>query len=162
MGDETRRITVTERPEVPALAVVFGFGPMLPFVGGAGLSWWLRGEAGETVQFLTSLWGCAILLFLSGVRRGLSFRTEGGETVAQITTMLGLFGFGFAALLAAAFGMSPAALLLLMTGFAAIAVLDPIAARRGEAPLFMARLRPMQMPLAILSLAALLALKLWG
>lgn len=162
MQQDARRITVTERPEVPALAVVFGFGPMLPLVAGAGLAWWLRGEAGERVTVLTILWGCAILLFLSGVRRGLSFRTEGGETVAQIATMLGLFGLGFAALLAVAFGMPPVALLLLMTGFAAIAILDPIAARRGEAPLFMARLRPMQMPLAILSLAALLALKLWG
>lgn len=162
MQKDGRRIPVTERTEVPTLAVVFGFGPMLHLVAGAGLAWWLRGEAGETVLFPTILWGCAILLFLSGVRRGLSFRMERGETVAQIATMLGLFGLGFAALLAAAFGMSPAALLLLMVGFAAIAVLDPIAARRGEAPLFMARLRPMQMPLAILSLATLPALKLCG
>ena len=51
-------------------------------------------------------------------------------------------------------------LVLLLVGFGAIAVLDPIAARRGEAPLFFARLRPVQIPIALLSLAALLALRL--
>lgn len=108
------------------------------------------------------LWGCAILLFLSGVRRGVSFRTEGGETLAQIATMLGLFGLGFLALVAAFVGRSSAALILLMAGFSAIGLLDPLAAKRGEVPLFMARLRPLQMPIAILSLGALLALNVLG
>lgn len=160
MRDETRTITVTEHSEVPLLAVVFGYGPMVPFVVGAAAAWLWRGETGEALLVLTILWGCAILLFLSGVRRGVSFRTEGGETLAQIATMLGLFGLGFLALVAAFVGRYSAALILLMVGFAAIALLDPLAARRGEAPLFMARLRPLQMPIAILSLGALLALTL--
>lgn len=155
-----RTITVTEPRAVPWLSVVFGYGPMLPFVAGAAAAWWFRDDLGDAILYLTILWGCAILLFLAGVRRGVSFRTEGGPTPAQIATMLGLFGLGFVALLSAALGFSVPALVLLIGGFAGVALLDPIAARRGEAPLFFGRLRPFQMPIAILSLIALLALKL--
>ncbi len=52
--------------------------------------------------------------------------------------------------MAFALGFVVAALGLLIVGYVAIAVLDPIAARRGEAPLFFERLRPFQMPLAVL------------
>ncbi|WP_156311811.1 hypothetical protein [Methylobacterium platani] len=45
------------------------------------------------------------------------------------------------------------AAVLLIAGFGLVAVLDPVAARRGETPLFFARLRPVQRPLAIVSLA---------
>jgi hypothetical protein len=159
MRQDARKVTVTERPEVPWLAALFGFGPMLPLVAGAAFAWLRRDDLGGAVQFLTIHWACAILLFLSGVRRGLSFRTEGGETLAQVATMLGLFGLGFLALLAVALGQTVPALVLLILGFTGIALLDPVAARRGEAPLFFARLRPLQMPLAILGLAGLLALQ---
>ncbi len=155
-----RTIRATEPRAVPWLSIVFGYGPMLPFVAGAAAAWWLRDDLGDALLYLTILWGCAILLFLSGVRRGVSFRTEGGPTLAQMATMIGLFGLGFVALVLAALGLSAAALLLLIGGFTAVAILDPIAARRGEAPLFFARLRPFQMPIAILSLIAMLALKL--
>ena len=156
-----RTLHVTEPRAVPWLSVVFGYGPMLPFLVGAVAAWIWRGEAlGDAAQALTILWGCAILLFLSGVRRGVSFRTEGGATFFQIATMIGLFSLGFAALVLAVTDRTVAALSLLLLGFAAIAILDPIAARRGEAPLFFARLRPVQIPIAILSLAALLALAL--
>ena len=74
--------------------------------------------------------------------------------------MFGLFGLGFLALLSASLGQTVAALALLIAGFTAVAILDPIAARTGEAPLFFARLRPLQIPIAILSLCALLGLKL--
>ncbi len=156
-GDENgRTIRAYEPRGVPWLSVVFGYGPMLPFLAGAGLVWWLRGPPAEAIFTLTLLWGCAILLFLSGVRRGVSFRTEGGATLAQIATMLSLFGLGYGALVAFALGKPVVALGLLIAGFLEIAILDPIAARRGEAPLFFARLRPWQIPLAILGLAALL------
>ncbi len=155
-----RTIHAYEPRQVPWLSVVFGYGPMLPFLGGAALVWLLRGEAGSAVFRLTLLWACAILLFLSGVRRGVSFRTEGGARATQIVTMLGLFLLGFGALVAFSLGFAVAALVLLMLGFGTIAVLDPIAARRGEAPLFFERLRPFQMPLAVLGLAALLAHRL--
>jgi len=156
-----RTLRVTEPRAVPWLSIVFGYGPMLPFAAGALAAWGWRGAPlGEVAAALTILWGCAILLFLSGVRRGVSFRTEGGATVAQIATMIGLFSLGFAALVLATLDRAVPALVLLLLGFTAIAILDPIAARRGEAPLFFARLRPVQIPIAILSLAALLALAL--
>lgn len=156
-----RTLRVTEPRAVPWLSIVFGYGPMLPFAAGALVAWGWRGTPlGQVAAALTILWGCAILLFLSGVRRGVSFRTEGGATVAQIATMIGLFSLGFAALVLATLERAVPALVLLLLGFTAIAILDPIAARRGEAPLFFARLRPVQIPIAILSLAALLALAL--
>ncbi|MCJ2034825.1 DUF3429 domain-containing protein [Methylobacterium sp. J-068] len=158
---DSRTLRVTEPRAVPWLSIVFGYGPMLPFLAGAAVAWLRPGDAlAEVASALTILWGCAILLFLSGVRRGVSFRTEGGATLAQIATMLGLFGLGFTALVFATLDQAVAALILLILGFAGITVLDPIAARRGEAPLFFARLRPAQIPLAILGLSALLVLKL--
>lgn len=155
-----RTITAQEPREVPWLSIVFGFGPMMPFVGGAALAWWLRGSAGEAVVAMTALWGCTILLFLSGVRRGVSFRTEGGATIAQMVTMLGYFGAGLVALGATYLGWLTTALSVLLAAYITMPVLDAIAARRGEAPLFFARLRPVQIPLAIVSLAALLTLQL--
>ncbi|AWN53290.1 DUF3429 domain-containing protein [Methylobacterium sp. 17Sr1-1] len=157
--DSTGRIlTIHEPRAVPWLSVALGFGPMLPFVAGAAASWTLGGEPGEAAVTLTLLWACAILLFFSGVCRGVSFRTEGGATVMQIATMLALFVLGFGALLAVALSRTGLAAGLLIAGYGAVAVLDPIAARRGEAPLFFARLRPVQMPVAIASLAAILVL----
>jgi hypothetical protein len=160
MRDEPtgRILTIHEPRGVPWLSIALGFGPMLPFVAGAAASWTLGGEPGQAAVTLTLLWACAILLFFSGVRRGVSFRTEGGATVAQIATMLALFVLGFCALLAVALGRTGLATALLIAGYGTVAVLDPVAARRGEAPLFFARLRPVQMPLAIASLAAILVL----
>ncbi|GJE69725.1 DUF3429 domain-containing protein [Methylorubrum podarium] len=159
-GEAGRTIRAFEPRAVPRLSVVFGYGPMLPFVAGAVLVWLLPGALAGAVFTLTLLWACAILLFLSGVRRGVSFRTEGGATLAQIATMLSLFLLGYGALLAFALSRPALALGLLIVGFTEITILDPIAARRGEAPLFFERLRPAQIPLAVLSLAALLAYRL--
>jgi hypothetical protein len=147
---------VTESRRVPALSLVLGYGATLPFVAGAAAAWLLGrgGPAAALAADLTVLWGGAILVFLAGVRRGLSFRTEGGPTLAQLATSLGLFTLGLAALAAPRTG---AGLALLLAGYLALAVLDPWAARRGEAPLFFARLRPLQMLVPIASLAALLA-----
>ncbi|MET7244968.1 DUF3429 domain-containing protein [Methylobacterium sp. EM32] len=153
-----RTLTIHEPRAVPWLSVALAFGPMLPLVVGAAASWMLGGEPGEAAVTLTLLWACAILLFFSGVRRGVSFRTEGGATVMQIATMLALFVLGVGALLAVALSRTGVAAGLLIAGYGAVALLDPIAARRGEAPLFFARLRPVQMPLAIASLAAILVL----
>ena len=90
------------------------------------------------------------MAFLAGVRRGLSFRTPGGARPAQIATVFWLF------LLAIASLVVPSRLLglgLLATGFASLAVLDPSAARQQEAPLFFARLRPIQMAIPVTALA---------
>lgn len=52
-------------------------------------------------------------------------------------------------------GQAPA-LPLLLAGYVSLAVLDPWAARQGEAPPFFARLRPAQMAIPVACLAALL------
>lgn len=152
-----RSFVVAERPEVPWLSVVLGYGPMLPFVGGAVLAWATRGAFRAEFVLLTILYAASILLFLAGVRRGLSFRTAGGPRVAQIATMFALYALGVLALFAVVEGLAIVATALLLAGFASVLVLDPIAARDGEAPLFFARLRPPQMAIAVASMAALLA-----
>ncbi|MFE1597355.1 DUF3429 domain-containing protein [Methylobacterium sp. ID0610] len=149
-------------PRVPWLSLVLGFGPMLPLVAGAVAAWALGGAARTLVLTLTLLWAAAILTFLAGVRRGLSFRTPGGPTVVQIATMTVLFGLGFSALLGLTAGRPALATGLLLAGYGLVALLDPLAARSGEAPRHFARLRPVQIPLALVSLAALLVLEVAG
>ncbi len=157
MSESERHIEVAERPEVPWLSVVFGYGPMLPFAAGAAAAWILDGFWRGEAILLTILWAATILAFLSGVRRGLSFRTQGGEAFAQIATMLVLFILALAAFVAAAHGYASPAVACLLVGFGLIFILDPVAARRGQVPLFFARLRRPQMAIAVLSLATLVA-----
>ncbi len=152
-----RKIEITERPQVPWLSVVLGYGPMLPFVGGAIAAWLLRGAWRDEVILLTVIWAASILSFLAGVRRGLSFRTQGGPALAQIVTMTCLFVLALTSFVAIIHGFAFVAIALVLVGFATIMILDPIAAHEGQAPLFFARLRPPQMSIAVISLAALLA-----
>ena len=152
-----REIVVEEHPEVPWLSVVLGFGPMLPIVGAALVAWTtssvVRGEA----ILLGTVYASSILAFLAGVRRGLSFRTEGGPALAQLATMASLWLVAFLALVCIVHAYALPALALLAIGYATLMILDPTAARAGQAPLFFARLRPAQMLIAVFALAALLA-----
>jgi hypothetical protein len=95
-----RKVEVVESSDIPWLDIVFGFGPTAPFIAGVVVAWWFPKPWRLIALQLTSLRGSAILLFLSGVRRGLSFRTEGGPTWAQMTTMLVLFGLGLSSIAA--------------------------------------------------------------
>ena len=153
-------ILVTEPREVPWLSVVFGFGPMIPFVGGAVLAWADLPPGRAVWVDLTMFWAASICTFLAGVRRGVSFRTMGGPTLAQMLTMLWLFSAGSGALVLWWLHQPIVALGLLAAAYASIGILDPIAARSGQAPLFFARLRPVQMVLPVASLLALMVL-LW-
>jgi hypothetical protein len=156
-----RTITAHEPRRIPWLDIVFGFGPMVPIAVGAAAAWWLNGQPLDyLVALFTLLYAASILLFLAGVHRGVSFRTEGGPRAAQIVTMLILYGLGLLSLFSAVMGKAVPALAMLILGYAAIGILDPIAARAGEVPLAHARLRPLQMPIAVVSLAALMWLKL--
>ncbi|MCW6510055.1 DUF3429 domain-containing protein [Hyphomicrobiales bacterium BP6-180914] len=147
---------ITEPRTVPWLSVVFGFGPMLPFVIGATLAW-LDFRPGRNVWFdLVVIWAVSICTFLAGVRRGVSFRTMGGPTRRQMITMLWLFSAGSGALVLWWLGLPSLTLVLLAAAFTSIGILDPIAAQSGEAPLFFARLRPVQMVLPVVSLLSLL------
>ncbi len=150
--------TLTEPAETPWLGLFLGSIAMVPFVPGAAI-FWLGPEAwrGAALAF-TLYWGGAILTFLAGVRRGVSFRTPGGVTAAQIATMLWLFCLGFAAVGLTALALPRAAALLLLLGYLSLAVLDPAAARRLEAPLYFARLRPVQMAVPVLCLLGTIVL----
>ena len=157
MTDGERTISVVERPEVPWLSVVLGYGPMLPFVLGGVAAWTCSGIWRSEAILLTIVWGASIVAFLAGVRRGLSFRTDGGPAIAQLVTMFGLYVLALASLIAVVHGFAAYAAGLVLAGLLLIMLLDPIAARRGQAPLFFARLRPPQMAIAVLSLIALWA-----
>jgi hypothetical protein len=153
----TRRIEIVETDAIPTLDYLFAFGPMVPFAAGAAAAWTLTGPWSALAVQATALWGAAILLFLSGVRRGLSFRTAGGPTPAQMATMMALFLLGLGGLACVWLDAVRSALIVLFAGYALIFILDPIAAHRGEAPLYFARLRRMQIPIAMVSLIVLAA-----
>lgn len=106
---------------------------------------------------LIALRGTAILLFLSGVRRGHSFRMEGGPKWRQITTMSGLFALGLTAFAAIGLGSTAWALVPLLVVYSALFVLDPIAAEAGEAPLYFRTLRRLQMPTIMAALIVAIA-----
>ena len=152
--EPTRELRITEPLHTPPLGLLPGFSAMLPIVAGAAAAWLLAGPAAVLAEDGAVLWAGAVLTFLAGVRRGLSFRTPGGATIAQIATMLWLFLLGIGALVTVSERIAP---VLLLVGYLSLAILDPLAARRGEAPLFFARLRPVQMLIPIVALLAILA-----
>jgi hypothetical protein len=123
---------------------------MVPLVACAALAfvpdWWAWPVAAGRH------WCTAIVLFLSGARRGLSFRTEGGPRRTQLAMMLWLFCGGLAALL---LPVEPA-LLLLLALYLSLALLDPLAARSGEVPVYLRRLRSPQIGLAVVCLGSML------
>ncbi|EAU41160.1 hypothetical protein FP2506_12874 [Fulvimarina pelagi HTCC2506] len=150
---DNRRIVTEEPADIPADGLFFAYLAMLPIVAGAvGLFVLPDNWAFLTLNF-TLLWGAAILTFLSGVRRGVSFRQPGGPKATQIAMMLLLFVTGFAAILSVVWAFPLYAVGLELIGYVALAVLDPISAKKGRAPLYFAKLRPVQMLLPILSLA---------
>lgn len=155
VSDQPRRLEVVEPAHTPPLSLLLAFSAMIPLVAGAVCAWVLRDPFGGLAEDAAVLWGGAILTFLAGVRRGLSFRTEGGPRVAQIATMLWLFLLGVGALATLSQRVSP---LLLLVGYMSLAILDPLAARRGEAPLFFERLRPVQMLIPIVAVVAIIVL----
>ncbi len=151
--EDGRSLLVTEPAHTSPLSLLLGFSAMLPIAAGALLAW-LPPPFGILAEAATLLWAGAILCFLAGVRRGVSFRTPGGPTPAQIATMLWLFVLGVGALATLPLGL---ARVLLLLGYVSLAVLDPLAARRGEAPLFFSRLRPVQMAIPIVSILVIVA-----
>lgn len=137
-------------PRIPALSIVFGYGPVLVLPLAALAAW-----AGASLAVLIGqIWGAAILIFLAGVARGLSFFTPGGPHRSQMLVMGLRFTLGLLALIAGPL----TAFVLLILGYASIAVTDPWTARWGGAPEHFARLRPPQMAVALVGLIALLLL----
>ncbi len=155
--------TVSEPLHTPALGLILGYGATVPFVAGAAGAAFSQDHAlAKFCLDLIVLWGAAILLFLAGVRRGLSFRTPGGATAGQIASSMWYFAAGFGSLLLWAFqdvlGSLAPAMALLLAGYASLIVFDVRAARQLEAPPYFAYLRPVQMLIPIASLGFLLIL----
>lgn len=153
MDDATHLTHGSKDPKAhtPAISLFLAYVAMVPIASGAAMSLAFRSPA---VVRLTTAWAGSVLCFLAGVKRGLSFRQEGGPTLAQLASMLWLFVRGAAALL------SPwrvPSLVLLLLGYGSEALLGPVAARRKEAPRYFARLRPVQMMIPVASLLLLLA-----
>ncbi len=154
--ETVRTETVVERATVPFDGILFGYGAMVPFVLCVAGVWFGGPRIAALSLSVTILWGAAILIFLAGVRRGLSFRTPGGPRGAQIGMMLWLFLAGIAApLLPVAWALG-----VLVLGYASLFALDPVAARHDEAPLYFARLRPPQMAIPIVCLLAIAGARL--
>lgn len=155
-----RQITVTERPEIPVGSLVLGYGPASVIALNALAVWLAPAAIRPALAQLTIVWAAAILVFLGGVRRGLSFRTEGGPTTSELVATFVYFGLGFCALLLLLLGQVAPSVGLLFVGYAAAIVAEPRAARAGHAPLFFERLRPTQMLIAAVGLGVLFA-ALW-
>jgi hypothetical protein len=100
------------------------------------------------------VWSGALLSFLAGVRRGLTFSEAVRPPLREILSMLWLFGLGVATLWLAP---NVLAIAVAIIGFASVAVLDFRAARRAEAPRYFAKLRPLQALFAVAALVVLLA-----
>lgn len=159
--------TMTRR-SVPMSSLILAYAGVLPFPIGALLTW-TSGPFGIFFAALTLLWGSAILTFLAGVRRGLSFAVPEGPTAQQLGFMILHFALGAGALFIMTLsigtpGAPPLAIAagLQALGYAILAVADPIAAKRGETPKHFQRLRPVQMLVPVLSLVAILGYVLTG
>jgi len=134
----------------PRLSLLLGYGPvvlivLLAMLALAGFAWAVP---------LARLWAAAILIFIAGVARGLSFFTQGGPRASQIAVMMWRFVCGLAALALP----ERWAFLVLALGYLSALAYDPHAARHGEAPRFFAQLRPPQMIVALTGLLILSAL----
>lgn len=162
------------REPIPPLSQLLGYGPaaivLLLGLGGWLLPQTLGDPAAAAVTghlpvypqafAVTTGWlfATAILLFLAGVTRGLSFFSPRGPHWSQLVMMLWLFLLGFGALITPLW----VGFALLILGYGSIAAFDPQAARAGLAPGYFARLRPSQMVIFIGGLALLLVRTLYA
>ena len=101
---------------------------------------WLVPKGMLTVLALIGMdaWAGGLLCFFAGVRRGLTFSERRGGAWREVATFLLLFFAGVA-------GIALAQPLLLALGFVGAGAAGVLAARRGEAPSYFARLRPSPM-----------------
>lgn len=146
-------------PRVPWLSIAFGYGPMLPLVA-AALGAWLLPRPWPAIALLLAIsWAAVVLAFIGGVRRGFGFGQDRASTLSEVIAASVCLGLAFAALVVP---RPSAALALLVVGYLFAAISDRRAALAGNAPLHFARLRPPQLALGALALAALWAWLLFG
>ncbi len=149
---QTAPITVNEPLRSPPVDVFLAYAAIVPITAGA-LALFVFPDWSRAILPLTLVWAGAIVTFLSGVRRGVSFRMPDGATIGQLAMMGWLFLAGLSSILLAGIQSFSLATGILLLAYVSLGVLDPIAARKGEAPRSFAGLRPYQMGLAVLSLA---------
>jgi hypothetical protein len=152
--------TDADRSTIPLGSLVFGYGPMAPFVAAAIGAWFLPPPWLALSTRLAIIWGGIILAFLAGVRRGFGFGNADASTVREIATMLIYFVLGGSSLVFASIDQLALALLVQVIGFIMVPMLDRRAAFTGDAPRYFARLRVPQMTIAVAALVALLG-RLW-
>jgi uncharacterized membrane protein len=128
--------------------LLLGSVSMAPLVALAILAWAAPALPAVFVRTLAVIWAGALLTFFAGVRRGLTFSEAGGGRPSELATMLGVFFVGVVSLIL----LSP---VLAALGLAGVAVLDAMAARRQQAPLYFSVFRPPQLGLGALSLLAI-------
>lgn len=138
---------------------MLGYGPMLPLAAAALAVWLTTGDLADAAFRLAVIWAALVLTFIAGVRRGFGFGVDRASTGSEIASSTGYFALAGLALVSP---RADLALGLLAFGFLLAAALDRRAALRGDAPLHFARLRPPQLALGALSLAALWARLLTG
>ncbi|MBW4330629.1 DUF3429 domain-containing protein [Stakelama sp. CBK3Z-3] len=144
-----------DRPDTratPIDSILFGYGPMLPFIAATIACMALPAPWPGIAMWLVTIWGAMILTFVGGVRRGFGFGDHSASTAVEIATMLLYFCTAGVALL---LPWPRASLLLLAGGFAIAAILDTRAARSGDAPAHFAALRIPQFGIATLCLIAI-------
>lgn len=127
--------------------LVLAWAAVVPVALLAWAAWAVRdGDGPEWVSTLAAIWSGALLAFFSGVRRGLTFSEAAGARPAEVATFLALFALGVLTLLF----RSPA---LGTVGLALTGLVDALAARRREAPVYFGALRPVQLGLAAAGMA---------
>ena len=145
------------RAPIPFLSLVFGYGPVAPFVAAALGAWSLSAPWPGLLTQLAVIWGGIILVFVAGVRRGYGFGDPGASTVRAIATMLVYVVLGGLSLVFATIDLTVIALWVQVAGFIVVPLFDRNAAFTGDAPAYFARLRPPQMTIVVAALAALIA-----
>lgn len=146
-------------PRVPANSAILGYGPIVPLVLAALAVWLTTGDLPVIALRLAIIWAALVLTFIAGVRRGFGFGVDRASTASEIASSTAYFALAGLALIAP---RPDLALGLLVFGYLLAAVLDRRAALAGNAPLHFARLRPPQLGLGALSLAALWARLTFG
>lgn len=145
------------KDQVPLDSVIFGYGPMLPFLAAAVGVWLMPPPWPGVARDMVVFWGALILAFVAGVRRGFGFGAPAASTPAAIAAMLLYFMPAGVALPLHWADQPILALAVLIAGYALVAMFDAHAAKAGNAPGHFARIRPPQMMIAIVGLVAVLA-----
>lgn len=149
-----RVLEVRETAEGHLLDRVLGWGTMAPLVGCALVAWLTYGSVRAVAMSLAIIWAGAVLVFLAGVRRGLSSRTPGSAGSSQIIFVLWTFALAFGSMIA----LRPLTSLgLLILGYAGMAVTARAAALREDVPIFIGGFRTAQMTVGAFSLCAVAA-----